>query len=59
MQEHLFEHFKSEGHSGFFGNVFITFIDKADDKDHKKRKLLDEAIQNLCSIWTLPVLPQY
>ena len=32
-QEHLFEHFKSEGHSGFLGNVSITFIDKTDGKD--------------------------
>ena len=25
-KEHLFEHFKSEGHSGFLGNVSITLI---------------------------------
>ena len=52
MQKHLFEHVKSEGHSGFFGNVLITFKHKTDGKDPKKRKLLDEATQNLCSIWT-------
>ena len=38
MQEHLFEHFKSESHSGFLGIVSITFIDKTDDKDPKKRE---------------------
>ena len=37
-QEHLFEHFKREGHSGFLGNVFITLIDKADGKDSKRRE---------------------
>ena len=35
MQEHLFEYFKSEGHSGFLGNVSITLIDKTDGKDPK------------------------
>ena len=38
MQEHLFEHFKSEGHSGFLGNVSITLIDKTDGKDPKRRE---------------------
>ena len=33
MQVLLFEHFKSEGRSGFLGNFSITFIDKADGKD--------------------------
>ena len=37
-QEHLFEHFKSEGHIAFLGNVSITLIDKADGKDPKRRK---------------------
>ena len=37
-QEHLFEHFKSEGYSGFPGNVSITLIDKTDGKDHKRRE---------------------
>ena len=32
MQEHLFEYFKSERHSGCLGNVFITLIDKVDGK---------------------------
>ena len=38
MQEHLSEYFKSESHSGFLGIVSITFIDKTDDKDPKKRE---------------------
>ena len=38
MQEHLFEHFKSEGHSGFLGNVSITLTDKTDGKDPKRRE---------------------
>ena len=37
MQEHLLEHFKSEGHSGFLRNVSITLIDKTDGKDAKRR----------------------
>ena len=38
MQEHLFEHYKSEGHSGFLGNVSITLVDKTDGKDPKSRE---------------------
>ena len=38
MQKHLFEHFKSEGHSGFLVNVSITLIDKTDRKDTKRRE---------------------
>ena len=40
MQEHLFEHFKSEGHSGFLGNVSITIIDKTDGKDPKSIEII-------------------
>ena len=36
MQKHLFEHFKSEGHSGFVRNVFITLVDKTDGNDPKR-----------------------
>ena len=38
MQEHLPQHFKSEGHSDFLGNVSTTLIDKADGKDPKRKK---------------------
>ena len=38
MQEYLFEHFKSKGHSGFLPNVSLTLIDKTDGKDPKRRE---------------------
>ena len=38
MLQHLFEHFKSEGYSGFSGNLSVTLIDKADRKDPKKKE---------------------
>ena len=38
MQEHLFEHLKSEGHSGFLGNVSIILIVKTDGKNPKRRE---------------------
>ena len=34
-EEHLFEHFKNKGHSGFLANVSITLTDKANGKDPK------------------------
>ena len=37
--EHLFVHFKSEGHSGFLGNVSITLMDKTDGKYPKSREI--------------------
>ena len=39
MQEHLFENFKSKGHSGFLGNVSIILIDKTDGKVLKGEKI--------------------
>ena len=44
MREHLSERFKSKGNSDLLGNVSITLIDKADDKDLKRRKK--------CWMWT-------
>ena len=38
MQQHLFEHFSSEGHNSFLDDVSIIFIDKTDPKDPNKRK---------------------
>ena len=38
FQEHIFEHFNSEGHSRFLENVSITFIDKTDPSDPEKRE---------------------
>ena len=36
MQQHLFEHFSSEGNSGFPDDISIIFIDKTDPKDPNK-----------------------
>ena len=38
MQEHIFEHFNSEGHTGFLENVSVTFIDKTDSQNSEKRE---------------------
>ena len=38
MQQHLLEHFSSEGHSGFPDDVSIILIDKTDPKDPNKRQ---------------------
>ena len=38
MQEHLIEHFRSEGPTGFFDNVFVTFIDETDSENPRKRE---------------------
>ena len=37
MQEHIFEHFKSEDHTAFLENVSVTFIDKTDPQNPEKR----------------------
>ena len=41
MQEHISEHFNREGLTVFLENVFVTFIDKTELENRKKRKLLD------------------
>ena len=38
LQEHLFEHFNSEGHNGFLHDVSVTLIDKTDAKNPIKRE---------------------
>ena len=38
MQQHLFEHFSSEGHNSFLDDVSIIFIDKTDPKDPNNRE---------------------
>ena len=38
MQEHLFEHFYSDGHNSFLEDVAIMLIDKIDDRDPKNRE---------------------
>ena len=38
MQQHLHEHFASEGHCSFLEDVSNTFIDKTDPKDPNRRE---------------------
>ena len=38
MQEDIFEHFNSEGHTAFLENVSVTFIDKTDSQNPEKRE---------------------
>ena len=38
MQQHLFEHFSTEGHSGFFNDSFIICVDIADTKDPNEQE---------------------
>ena len=38
MQEHLYKHFRSDGHKGFLNEVSVTFVDDTDGKDSKKRE---------------------
>ena len=37
MQEHLYKHFMTEGKKGFLNEVRVTFINKTNVKDLKKR----------------------
>ena len=39
MQQHLYQHFYSEGHNGFLGNVSISLNDKIDGFQSKKREI--------------------
>ena len=38
MREHIFEHFNSEGDTGFLEKVFFIFIDKTDSHNPQKKK---------------------
>ena len=38
MRQHLYEHFYSEGYSGFLGNVSISLIDKTNGFQPQKRE---------------------
>ena len=42
LQEHLFEHFNSEGNNGFLHEVSVTLIDKTDAKNPIKENTTDE-----------------
>ena len=37
MHEHLYKHFQTEDYKGFLNDASVTFIDKTDGKDPKKR----------------------
>ena len=39
MQQHLYEHFYSEGCNGFLGNVSVSLVDKTDGSQPKKREI--------------------
>ena len=52
LQEHLYKHLQVEGHKGFLNEVSVTFVDKTDGKDpKKKRKILDANIGNKGTLW--------
>ena len=36
MQGHLYRHFSSSGHMGFFNDASVTVVDKTDGSDTKK-----------------------
>ena len=38
MQKRIFEHFNSEGHTGFLENLSVTFILKTDSQNPGKRE---------------------
>ena len=38
MQEHLYKHFESEGHTEFLDDVSVTLIDKVDGSNPTKRE---------------------
>ena len=40
MQEHMFEHFNSEGHTGFLQNVSVTFNYKTGSQNPEKEKVI-------------------
>ena len=37
-QEHLYEHFYSDGHNGYLEDLAITLINKTDGRDPKNRE---------------------
>ena len=38
MQEHVYEHFYSDGHDGFLEDIAITLINKTDGRDPRNRE---------------------
>ena len=43
MQEHILDHFNSEGHTGFLENVSVGFIDKT-EKILRKEKTIGSTL---------------
>ena len=39
--KNIFEHFNSEGHTGFLQNVSVTFNDKTDSQNPEKEKIIE------------------
>ena len=56
MQEHISEHFNSEGHTVFLENVSVTFIDKTDLENPEKREnYLIDTLKTMIP-WSLNIL---
>ena len=55
MQQHLFEHFNSEGHHCFLDQISITFIDKTDSTKPLKRDNYWRSIFKTIAPWGLNV----
>ena len=60
-QEHIFEHFNSEGNTGFLENVSVTFIDKTNSQNlekgenywiHTLKTMVPLGLNILNSVWT-------
>ena len=56
VQEHIFQHFKSESHTGFLENVPVTFIDKTDSQNPKKRENYWIHTLKIIASWDLNIL---
>ena len=55
MQQHLFEHFNSEGHHCFLDEISITLIDKTDPFEPLKRENYWRSILKAMALWGLNV----
>ena len=56
FQEHIFEHFNGDGHSGFLENVSITFIDKTDPSNPEKQESYWIQTLKIMVPWGLSIL---
>ena len=53
IEEYIFEHFNSEGHTGFLENVSVKFIDKTDSQISEKRENYEIHILKTMIPWSL------